>query len=199
LELFAFDKSYVDRLRDGEAATEQHFASYFGKLLEIMLRARRLHPEQIADIRQETMSRVIAVLRRDGGVRQPERFGAFVYSVCRNVLRENARDGNRTEPLQPQHLDMPVPDRIVDIERALISQETQKKVRKIISDMKQRDRNLLQALFLEERDKDEICSQFGVDRQYLRVLLHRAKERLRASLQGEPEGRPGDRTVGKIG
>jgi len=29
---------------------------------------------------------------------------------------------------------------------------------------------------LEERDKDEVCRDYGVDREYLRVLLHRAKK-----------------------
>jgi hypothetical protein len=61
LELFTFDKPYVDRLRDREPSTEQHFVSYFGRLLDIMLRARRLSPERAADIRQETLTRVIAV------------------------------------------------------------------------------------------------------------------------------------------
>src|SRR5271165_4165053 len=78
VELFAFDKSYVDRLRDGEPATEQHFVSYFGHILGIMLRARYLTPERVDDVRQETFTRVISILRRDGGIRQPERFGAFV-------------------------------------------------------------------------------------------------------------------------
>jgi RNA polymerase sigma-70 factor (ECF subfamily) len=31
-------------------------------------------------------------------------------------------------------------------------------------------------VFLEERNKDEVCRDFGVDREYLRVLLHRAKQ-----------------------
>jgi len=47
--------------------------------------------------------------------------------------------------------------------------------------------------FLEEKGKDEICKDFGVDREYLRVLLHRAKERFRLSFQqGLPSlpGRP---------
>jgi RNA polymerase sigma-70 factor (ECF subfamily) len=32
---------------------------------------------------------------------------------------------------------------------------------------------------LEERDKDLICKEFGIDRGYLRVLLHRAKSSFR--------------------
>src|SRR6516162_2374367 len=103
LELFPFDKLYVDRLRNGDPSTEQHFVSYFGQILGIMLRARYLSPERVDDVRQETFTRVIATLRRDGGIRQPERFGAFVNSVCKNVLLENTRDWHKTQTLQPDH------------------------------------------------------------------------------------------------
>ena len=179
MELFTFDKPYVDRLRDGEPATEQHFVQYFGQILGIMLRARYLPPEKVEDVRQETLARVVAVLRRDGGVRQPERFGAFVNAICKNVLRENLRDWQRSEALQPDHLE--IPDKIVDLERSLITQETKEKVREILGEMKARDRELLRAIFLEDKEKDEVCREFGVDRQYLRVLIHRAKDRFRAS------------------
>jgi RNA polymerase sigma-70 factor (ECF subfamily) len=191
LELFAFNKDYVDQLRDGEPAIERHFVSYFGQILGMMLRARYLSPERVDDVRQETLTRVIAVLRRDGGVRQPERFGAFVNSVCKNVLRENARDWQRAEPLQQEHLDRM--GKIVDLERALISEEAKSKVREILSEMKQRDRDLLRAIFLEEKDKDEVCKEYGVGREYLRVLLHRAKERFRSSFSEGNEGQ--NRTV----
>jgi RNA polymerase sigma-70 factor (ECF subfamily) len=42
--------------------------------------------------------------------------------------------------------------------------------------MAPRDRSLLKAVFLDERDRDEVCHEFGVEREYLRVLLHRAKQ-----------------------
>ena len=179
LDLFKFDKEYVDRLRDGEPETEAHFVSYFGQILGIMLRARRLPPERVDDIRQEALTRVIAILRRDGGIREPERFGAFVSSICKNVLRENARDWAKNQSLQENQID--VPDKIADLERSLISKETKKKLREILNEMNPRDRDLLRAIFLEEKDKDEICTQFGADREYLRVLLYRAKERFRSS------------------
>ena len=194
LELFAFDKVYVDRLRDGEPSTEQHFVSYFGQLLGIMLRARYLPPERVDDVRQETFTRVIAILRRDGGIRRPECFGAFVNSICKNVLRENTRDSYKTQALQPDHLESGNPDKVVDLEGRLISQEIKGKVREILTDMKQRDRDLLRAMFLEEKDKDEICREFGVDREYLRVLLHRAKGRFRSTFDRQPQ-KPLSRTT----
>jgi RNA polymerase sigma-70 factor, ECF subfamily len=192
LDFFAFDKSYVDRLRDGEPDTERHFFAYFGELLGIMLRARYLSPERIDDVRQETLTRVIATLRRDGGVRQPERFGAFVNSTCKNVLRENMRDFHKAQPLQPNHLD--VPDKIVDLERQLITAETKQKVREILKEMKPRDRELLAAIFLEEKGKEEVCQKFGVEREYLRVLLHRAKERFRVFFVRQQPHTPGRST-----
>jgi len=53
--------------------------------------------------------------------------------------------------------------------------------------MKERDRELLRAIFLEEKEKDEICREFGVGREYLRVLLHRAKECFRAKFAERAE------------
>jgi RNA polymerase sigma-70 factor (ECF subfamily) len=42
--------------------------------------------------------------------------------------------------------------------------------------MPPRDRDLLKAVFLDEKERDEVCREFGVDREYLRVLLFRAKQ-----------------------
>jgi RNA polymerase sigma-70 factor (ECF subfamily) len=54
------------------------------------------------------------------------------------------------------------------------------KVREILLGMPPRDRLLLKAVFLDEMDRDDVCREFGVDRDYLRVLLHRAKLEFKA-------------------
>ena len=54
-------------------------------------------------------------------------------------------------------------------------------LREILDQLAERDRRLLRDVFLEERDKDEVCRDFGVDREYLRVLLHRAKQSFKSS------------------
>jgi len=56
------------------------------------------------------------------------------------------------------------------------TRQIKEKVREILLDLPPRDRALLNAVFLDERDRDEVCREFSVDRDYLRVLLHRAKQ-----------------------
>jgi RNA polymerase sigma-70 factor, ECF subfamily len=180
LELFAFDEAYVSRLREGDPSTESHFVAYFSKLIQIKLRARFLAPEVVDDLKQETFSRVIRLLRADGGIRQADRLGPFVNSVCNNVLMEHFRAGSKNVQLELEHLDMR--DKILNLETLAISEETRRTVRKVLTQLPERDQAILRAVFLEEMNKDEICRKFGVGRDYLRVLVHRAKEKFRAAI-----------------
>ena len=177
MDFFAFDKAYVERLRDGDPPTEHHFVAYFEHLLRIKLRSRMLTNDKVEDLRQETFIRVIAALRREGGVRQPERFGAFVNSICNNVLLEYYRTSARNQPMEDSHLE--IPDKVLDLEGMLVTKQSSERVRRILEGMPRRDRDLLRAIFLEEKDKDVVCREFAVDRDYLRVLLHRAKDKFK--------------------
>jgi RNA polymerase sigma-70 factor, ECF subfamily len=69
---------------------------------------------------------------------------------------------------------------VLDLEGMLVTKQSSEQVRKILDGMPERDRALLRAIFLEEKEKDVVCKEFGVDRDYLRVLLHRAKDKFKA-------------------
>ena len=177
MEFFSFDKAYLERLREGDPSTEQHFVAYFEQLLCIKLRSRRLTSDRVEDLRQETFIRVIAVLRKDG-VRQPERFGAFVNSICNNVLMEHYRSSARNQPVKDEHVE--IADKLVDLDGMLFTKQSGERVRRILNGMPKRDRDLLRDIFLEEKEKDSVCRELGVDREYLRVLVHRAKDKFKA-------------------
>jgi RNA polymerase sigma-70 factor, ECF subfamily len=191
VELFAFTREYVERLREGDPSTELHFVTYFDQLLRIKLRARMLASETVEDLRQETYIRVFVKLR-ENGIRQPERLGAFVNSTCNNVLMEFYRSSSRTSPWDDSYLEMP--DHAVDTEGFLISKQMKERVRRVIGELPKKDRDLLRAYFLAEKDKDEVCQQFGVDRDYFRVLLHRAKDKFRVLYEIEREALSGGRS-----
>ncbi len=175
MDLFSFDSTYVERLAAGDPAVVEHFNEYFGELIFIKLRSRQYSSHTIDDIRQETFLRVFQAIRRDG-IRQPERIGAFVNSVCNNVVLEFGRAGSRITFLDqaPE-----APDQTLDSEKKLIEQERRTQVRKLLARMPERNQKLLTAVFLEERSPGEVCDEMGIDRGYLRVLLFRARTQLR--------------------
>jgi RNA polymerase sigma-70 factor (ECF subfamily) len=180
VEFYGFDADYLKRLASGDPATEQHFHSYFGQLILIKLRARQYTRHAIDDIRQETFLRVFQALRRDG-IREPERVGAFVNSICNHVVLEYGRSNNRF-PQTPGELP-DIPDETADSEHALSAHEQRDLVRSVLAGLPPRNRQLLTAVFLEERSSDDICREFGVDHSYLRVLLFRARAQFREALE----------------
>lgn len=183
MQLYEFDDDYVRRLRDGDPWTEEHFVRYFNELLLIKLRGRLRSMEAVDDARQEVFVRVMRTLRSAEGVRDGRKLGAFVNSVCNNVLLETWRSGKRADQLDDAQY-AEVPDKAVSVDQALVTNETRARIRRVVEQLPERDAKILRALFLEDRDKDEICGSFSVDRNYLRVLVHRAKEKFRAEYRG---------------
>lgn len=178
LQFHSFDARYVGNLCAGDRETQEHFVGYFTELLRLKLRSKLQSPHAIEDVCQETFARVFSTLRRDGGLRQPERLGAFVNTTCNHVLFEQYRSSSRSASLDEEGAPEPAATG-ADAHQIAVSRQLKQKVREILLSLAPRDRSLLKAVFLEERDRDEVCRQFGVEREYLRVLLHRAKQEFR--------------------
>ena len=176
LEFFAFDAAYVEKLRAGDAHIEGHFVNYFSELIRLKLRSRLNSKEAMEDVRQETFMRVLTLLRGKGGLRQPDRLGPFVNSVCNHVLFEHYRSQKRTEATIDDEMEAAIAGREPSALSLLEAKDTERVVRQILNKLPERDRRLLQSVLLEERNKDEVCAEFDITREYLRVLLHRAKQ-----------------------
>ena len=185
LDRYDFDQAYVERLVAGDPETERHFAKYFGDLLSIKLRSRLRSPAQVEDARQETFRRVLTTLKQKGGLKAAEHLGAFVNGVCNNVLLEIYRSGSRTQAMED---DLDVVDNTrPSAESGVMAAEDRLRVRRALAGLPQKEKELLHWLFFEDRDKDEVCRQLNVDRNYLRVLLHRAKARFKERFEEGPE------------
>jgi RNA polymerase sigma-70 factor, ECF subfamily len=176
LQFFAFDAAYLERLRSRDARTEEHFVSYFGELIQLKLRSRLSSREAIEDVRQETFVRVLVLVRSPNGLREPDRLGAFVNSVCNHVLLEHYRSKNKTESFLDSDAEATLVNHDPSALSLLETKDAQRIVQQILRKLTDRDRMLLQSVLLEERDKDEVCNEFGITRDYLRVLVHRAKQ-----------------------
>jgi RNA polymerase sigma factor (sigma-70 family) len=155
-------------------------------MLRVRLRSNRL----IEDVRQETLTRVLEILREGAGVDRPERFGAFVKGVCNNVMRGFRRMDQREDPWGDD-IDEPI-DPTVDLDAELVNAEMKREIGKVFAVLPEKDRKILQALFLDEVDKAEVCRMFKVDASYLRVILHRAKAQSREAYLRRREDSPED-------
>lgn len=176
---YEFDREYIERLLRADPEVERHFTRYFGDLLTIKLRSRLRSSTLADDVKQETFVRVLAALRRNGGLETPSALGGFVNSVCNNILMETYRAGTRFTSLDETPEDS---DGKPGAETVLIAAEQRARVRAAMAELPRKDRELLQWLFFEHRDKDEVCRRLKIDRNYLRVLLHRAKAHFREQL-----------------
>ena len=179
LQFESFDAGYIESLCAGDSRTEQHFVAYFTQLLHLKLRSRLQSPQAIEDVRQETFARVLNTLRKPDGLRQPDRLGAFVNTVCNNVLLEQYRSSARNQSIDEEN-QPEIPATGLDAFGQLAAKQIRAKGDEILLKLPDRDRNLLKAVFIDEMDRDEVCATFGVDREYLRVLLFRAKQEFKA-------------------
>jgi RNA polymerase sigma-70 factor (ECF subfamily) len=172
-----FDDEYLRRLRDGDSQVEQHFASYFGELIHLKLRRRVRTRQLLEDIRQETLCRVLRAVREKNEIEDARKLGAFVAGVCHYVTVELSRSENRYEPSERDFDERP--DTAESPDAPLINEQRRQEVQKVLAKLENRDRKLLRAVFLEELSADEVCRRFQIERDYLRVLIFRAKARFR--------------------
>ena len=152
LLFYDFDNSYLERLREGDFRTQEHFVGYFSELIQLKLRSRLRSPQAIEDVRQETFARVLVALRSSGGIREPQRLGAYVNPICNNVLLEHYRSSSRQSSLEEEDSQEFV-DPTVDALSALVTHQTRANVRQVVDELPEKDRRILKEVFLEDVTK----------------------------------------------
>ena len=98
------------------------------------------------------------------------------------MLLEHYRSGSKKESTLDDEPETVFANREPDALSLLETKDRQRIVRQILSELCERDRSLLRSVLLEERDKDEVCAELGISREYLRVLVHRAKQSFKVFL-----------------
>jgi RNA polymerase sigma-70 factor (ECF subfamily) len=171
---YLFDEAYIRSLQNRDPETENHLIAYFSRAIQAKLRARLRYQDLAEDVVQESFKRIFTHFRSGKSLNNPASLPAFVHVVCHNVMLEMLRFHKRHERFEenaPEPLD-PGPDP----ENQLVTSERREGVRKLLERLPGKDQELLRRL-LEGQDRDAVCKALRVDRDYLRVLLHRALER----------------------
>jgi RNA polymerase sigma-70 factor (ECF subfamily) len=176
--LCLFDEAYLGALRARDPHTEASLISHFSRPVQVKLRARLRSPELIQDAFQETFLRVLTYFRSGKTLDNPASLPGFVYVTCHNVALELLRGHTRHDQF-PEQFREPIAAGL-DPERQVVTEERKALVRRLLEELSEKDRKLIKRVFLDEEDKDAVCREFDVNRNYLRVLLHRARVRFKA-------------------
>lgn len=127
----------------------------------------------VDDLVQESLARLLRADQRQT-IRNTEEVGAFLNGVCRNVILEYRRRIRREPAVDP---DVPIPETGVRPDAEIF--EMRESIDSGLKELAERDRSILRALYLEGRDKEDICKEWGMTDAQFRVVLFRAKERFR--------------------
>jgi len=137
----------------------------------------------VDDLVQETLSRFIRAAQKDQ-IRNTDEFGAFINGVCRNVILEYRRRVKREPTLDE---DVEIPEVGVRPDAEIL--EMRDAIDSVMAELADRDRAILRALYLDGKEKDEICTEWKMTDAQFRVVLFRAKERFRKVYAGEVKQR----------
>lgn len=140
---------------------------------------RHLRDEDAADdLAQQVLVTTIEKLRA-GELREPERIVSFVFGTCRMVTLELRRGARRREALVERYgADLG----IADISVAPRLDEA--RVTECLARLAERERSVLILSFHSEEPAERIASSLGLSAGNVRVIRHRALQRLRDCVLG---------------
>lgn len=170
----------VQRIRAGDRQAEEELVSRFGEGLSFLLRRWTRDRTAAEDLYQETFRLALEKIRR-GEVRDPERLGAYLRSLAKNLSTEHYRRGSVRE-VREEDMEAAV-DR-ADPEAGqlgrLLRQEKAALVRRVLGELgSERDRQVLFRFYIAEEDRERIRSDLGLSGPELNLILFRARRRYR--------------------
>lgn len=182
----AFDENYLQALAERDPRSEDELIAIFSRPIKTKLRTHLRSSQAVEDAYQETLLRIFSYFRLGKTLRTPASLPAFVHSVSVNVALEMVR-ANRHDNCSCDSVPE-VADTRSDPEGDTIATERRETVRRVLGELSHLDQQLLRRVCLDEEDRDQICRELRVTRDYLRLLLYRARLRFKALIQKESSG-----------
>jgi RNA polymerase sigma-70 factor (ECF subfamily) len=135
---------------------------------------RHLRDEEAArDLVQQVLLLTITRLR-EGAVREADRIASFILGTSRTMAIDLKRQARRREQLRDTYLRPAV---VTEAEDALVDVD---RLEACLSRLAERDRLVVQLTFYVEMSASEVGRELGVSEGNVRVIRHRAVQRLRA-------------------
>lgn len=183
----------VRRLRDRDERAWREYMTDFGRLIYLAATRLSLPEADCDDVFQNTC---VAVHRSIGALRDPNRLGPWTYSIARRfaleIVKRRGRQELSTDALEEWGR---APDLAVEpeVERVLEQFEEARWVRGLVTELEDRCRNLVSALYLEDPTPsyEEIGRRFEMPIGSIGPTRARCLKRLQdlaKSVSNEPSG-----------
>ena len=161
----------------GNQSAEGELLARLQRPLTAVLRNRTGRAQVAEDLCQEAL---IVVLRaaREGSIKEPEALVEYALGTARTLLlnddRKQARQRTESDSDTIEAMDGDVPSIASQIEK----RELRQRVKKVLSELNsERDRQVLYAYYLQEKDSGEVQASHNLDSIQLARILHRARKR----------------------
>ena len=166
----------VDRIQSGEIDGMKALYGLFSKGLRFHL-SRQLATQELDDKVHDTFVIVVECIRR-GELREPERLMGFVRTVARRQVAAHIDGVVHTRRRESVFgFDKVVADPHRNPEEAAILHERAELLDRVLSELEDRDREILTRFYLNEQGQDQICSEMALTETQFRLLKSRAKAR----------------------
>ncbi|MDP9113344.1 MAG: sigma-70 family RNA polymerase sigma factor [Acidobacteriota bacterium] len=154
-EVYAGWVKLVGRIRASQTDGMAELYHLFSKGVRFYL-CRQLGLQDLDDRVHDTFVLVVQAIRR-GELREPERLMGFVRTIVR---RQVASHIDKAVQTRREQLDLDASSRVADPhgnpEEAAIFQQKGDLIRKVLSELTSRDREILTRFYLEEETQEEI-------------------------------------------
>jgi RNA polymerase sigma-70 factor (ECF subfamily) len=168
----------VARILAGEKAAESELVQQYSRGVLIILNRATGDQSLSEDLSQETFQLTLEKIR-GGDIREPERLSGFICSLARNLATDHYRRSQRSQQVDdPEAVEMIAATAPSQLDRVLQAEKS-KRVRLLLSELSDRDREILRRFYIEEEDKDLICADLKLSSLHFNRVLHRARERYR--------------------
>ena len=164
-----------------DPAAESELCRRFGPRIRLY-GLRHLRSEAAAaDLMQDVLLMTLQKLR-SGAVREPERLASFILGTCRQVVIDGRRSGARREKL----IGMFAEDMTSFAEDRTYALDTNR-LGECLERAPERERAVLMMTFYDDRPADAVGVELGLSAGNVRVIRHRAIERLKGCMQAAEE------------
>jgi RNA polymerase sigma factor (sigma-70 family) len=113
---------------------------------------------------------------RQGEPQNAACLAAYVFQICHNKALEAYRRLTREGRLTDVDWDLFAGSGKTPQQKVLDNEQA-KKIDKVLQKLTSRDRAALTGVFYHGRDRDEVCSEHGIRRDQLKMILFHARQR----------------------